>query len=184
VPTLNVEEKMIASRESSPPPAIRSICGKRVVMVDLERKVFIIDLLSSDDCDNIRKMTDDYVRGVYESHSGAMTWRTLYTYTKQDLPCGEVPGLTARFTNRIMAEVIKIVGEIYSQPKEAAKLRPRSWKEPHLLLYQRIENKPVHTGVEMHYDGTDKHVFPVDHFLSTNLWRFIRLRHYVELYAI
>jgi len=141
------------SRDQSPPPSVRTICGKRVTMIDLERKIFIIDLLKSEDCDIIRGMTDNYVRGVHDSQSGAVTWRTLYTYTKQDLPCGEVPGLTERFTNRIMVDVIKIIGEIYCQPKEALKLRPRSWKEPHLLLYQRIENKPIHTGVEMHYDG-------------------------------
>ena len=155
---------MASSRDSSPPPSVRMICGKRVTMIDFERKIFIIDLLSSDDCDNIRKMTDDYVRGVHENHSGAVTWRTLYTYTKQDLPCGEVPGLTARFTNPIMADVIKIVGEVYCQPKEAVKLRPRSWKEPHLLLYQRIENKPIHTGVEMHYDGMNYYFSALFHY--------------------
>jgi len=35
------------------------------------------------------------------------------------------------------------------------KLRPRSWKEPHLLLYQALDEKPHHTGIEMHYDGCD-----------------------------
>jgi hypothetical protein len=113
-----------------------------------------------------------------------VTWRTLYTYTKQDLPCGEVPGLTARFTNRIMTDVIKIVGEVYCQANEAVKLRPRSWKEPHLLLYQRIENKPIHTGVEMHYDG--KHMYiecsssmsnSLENIISTVAWwRFVRSR--------
>ncbi len=54
-----------------------------------------------------------------------------------------------------MHEVKKIVGVIFGMRKEAMRLRPRSWKEPHLLLYQRIDDRPHHTGIEMHYDGCD-----------------------------
>ncbi len=75
------------------------------------------------------------------------------TYTKQDLPCGEVKDLTSKVTDQIMASVIGIVGQIFGKPKEALKLRQRSWKEPHLLLYQNVEGIEPHTGVEMHYDG-------------------------------
>ena len=124
-----------------------------MTIVDDERKVFIIDLLSPETCDLIRTMTDDHVRKINESGSGAATWRTLYTYTKQDLPCSEVKGLSSRVTDGIMKDTIKIIGEVYGNKKEAAKLRPRSWKEPHLLLYQKVQGKPNHTGVEMHYDG-------------------------------
>ena len=56
------------------------------------------------------------------------TWRTLYTYTKQDLPCGEVKDLTRLVTDGIMTSVSGIVGEIFHNRKEAAKLKPRSWK--------------------------------------------------------
>jgi len=54
-----------------------------------------------------------------------------------------------------MEAVRGVVGEVYGNTKGAAMLRARSWKEPHLLLYQHLEGKPLHTGVEMHYDGCD-----------------------------
>jgi predicted 2-oxoglutarate/Fe(II)-dependent dioxygenase YbiX len=100
-------------------------------------------------------MTDEHVRQVAASGNRQPTWRTLYTYTKQDLPCNEVKDLTERVTNQIMTDIKAIIGEIYENPCEAAKLRPRSWKEPHLLLYQKLDGVPPHTGVEMHYDGCD-----------------------------
>ena len=34
-------------------------------------------------------------------------------------------------------------------------LVPCRWKEPHLLLYQQLEGREPHTGIEMHYDGCD-----------------------------
>jgi hypothetical protein len=142
-------------RDASPPPSIRMINGIKVTIVDEELKVFVVDLLSPETCDLVRRMADDHVRQVSESGSGMPTWRTLYTYTKQDLPCSEVKGLTTSVTDLIMANVANIVGEIYGRKKEALKLRPRSWKEPHLLLYQHLPGKPVHSGVEMHYDGCD-----------------------------
>lgn len=100
-------------------------------------------------------MTDNHVREVIESGQRQPTWRTLYTYTKQDLPCNEVKSLNELVTNQIMADIKAIIGEIFENPREAAKLRPRSWKEPHLLLYQKLDGVPEHTGVEMHYDGCD-----------------------------
>jgi hypothetical protein len=58
-----------------------------------------------------------------------------------DLPCREVKALT-RAMNHIMADIIRIIGVVYDQRSEALMLRPRSWKEPHLLLYQSVEGKP------------------------------------------
>ncbi len=100
-------------------------------MVDEQLKIFIIDLLSPETCEMIRTMTDNHVRKIHSEGNKVATWRTLYTYTKQDLPCGEVPHLMT-ITERIMREVITCVGEIYESPREALKLRQRSWKEPHL----------------------------------------------------
>ena len=105
--------------------------GKKVTMVDEHLKIFIIDLLSPETCEMIRTMTDNHVRKIHSEGNKVATWRTLYTYTKQDLPCGEVPHLTT-ITERIMRDVITCVGEIYENPREALKLRQRSWKEPHL----------------------------------------------------
>ena len=142
-------------RDSSPPPKVRTIQGKRVTMIDEALKVFVVDLLTPETCDLVRNMADAHVRQVNETGNRVATWRTLYTYTKQDLPCSEVKNLTERVTSQIMSSVIGIVGEIFGKPREALKLHPRSWKEPHLLLYQHLEGKPLHTGVEMHYDGCD-----------------------------
>ena len=69
------------------------------------------------------------------------SWRTLYTYTKMDLPCNEVTSLPP-LIQRVMTDIIKIVGVVHGQRKAASFLRPRSWKEPHLLLYQKVKGKP------------------------------------------
>jgi len=68
----------------------RTILGKRVTMIDEARKVFVIDLLSPEVCDQIRMMADDHTREIHKSGSNAENWRTLYTYTKMDLPAVEV----------------------------------------------------------------------------------------------
>ena len=142
-------------RDTSPPPSTRVINGHKVTIIDEELKVFIVDLLTLETCNLVRRMTDDHTKRVEKSGSNAVTWRTLYTYTKRDLPCSEVEGLTSRVTDHIMTNIIDIVGVIFDKKEEAAQLHPRSWKEPHLLLYQKFKNQEAHTGVEMHYDGCD-----------------------------
>lgn len=140
---------------ASSPAEIITVLGKRVTMIDQVRKVFIIDLLSPEECDEIRMMADNHT--LDQSHSGSPTpvWRTLYTYTKMDLPVCEVTDMREKYTDRILLDVKRIVGEVFGKKKEAMGLRPRSWKEPHMLLYQALEGKPHHTGIEMHYDGCD-----------------------------
>lgn len=49
-------------------------------------------------------------------------------------------------------QITKVIADVFGR---TVTLKPRSWKEPHLLLYQRVEGKPIHTGVDMHYDGCD-----------------------------
>lgn len=142
-------------RDASPPPSLRCINGLRVTMIDEELKVFVVDLLTPETCDLVRRMADEHVKEVQKNGNNIATWRTLYTYTKKDLPCSEVKGLTSRVTDHIMSNIIDVVGEIYGKKQEATKLHPRSWKEPHLLLYRKFENEAPHTGVEMHYDGCD-----------------------------
>ena len=100
-------------------------------------------------------MADNHTREILKSDPNAEPWRTLYTYTKMDLPVVEVKDMVKKYTGNIMHDVKKIVGEIFGMKKEAMKLRPRSWKEPHLLLYQALDERPRHTGIEMHYDGCD-----------------------------
>ena len=140
---------------SSDTVQVMTILGKKVTMIDPVRKVFVIDLLSPETCDQIRMMADNHTRENVNSSSA--TWRTLYTYTKMDLPVVEVKDMVKKYTDQIMYDVKKIVGEIFggSMKKDAMKLRPRSWKEPHLLLYQQLSELPSHTGIEMHYDGCD-----------------------------
>jgi hypothetical protein len=96
-------------------------------MIDPVRKVFIIDLLSPEVCDEIRMMADDHTREIHKSGLNTETWRTLYTYTKMDLPVAEVKDMTKKYTEQILLDVKKIVGEIFggSMRKEAMNLRPR-----------------------------------------------------------
>ena len=69
---------------------VRTIYGKKVTIIDAARKVFVIDLLSAEVCNQIRSMADDHTREIHTSGSGVENWRTLYTYTKMDLPAVEV----------------------------------------------------------------------------------------------
>jgi len=109
-------------------------------VVDWANKIFAIDMVPQDVCDLIRSLTDKHV-----AHSKALgqpsPWRTLYTYTKMDIPCCEVPGMSS-IMNRIFVDVARVVGVVFDQPQAATYLRPRSWKEPHLLKYQKIKGEP------------------------------------------
>ena len=68
-----------------------TVLGKTVHMIDAERKIFVIDLLSPETCDEIRMMADNHTRNAKKD---AEVWRTLYTYTKMDLPV--VEGMTMK----------------------------------------------------------------------------------------
>jgi len=146
--------KSRSSLDSNEPTVgtVKIIQGFKVTMVDEENKVFIIDLVSPETCKLLRRLADDHCAQAEASGNVAGSWRTLYTYSKMDLPCCEVLDLM-NISNNIMAKVISIVGEIFGDPSGAKKLHPRSWKEPHLLKYQAIEGFPLHTGICEHYDG-------------------------------
>lgn len=141
------------------PPQTFMVEGYRIHMVDYAKKVFAVDLRSPETCDKIVKRSEDHCRDVRlqkkKGEDDPITWRKLYTYTKMDLPCAEVPGMAELYTDDIISDVKKVVGSIFGNVQGANRLRPRSWKEPHLLKYQKIEGQKPHTGVEMHYDGCD-----------------------------
>jgi hypothetical protein len=122
-------------------------------MVDDDCKIFVIDLVPRSVCELILQMTEDHLRRAEVDKGVAETWRTLYTYTKMDLPCSEIEHLQI-VTDEIIKDVVDIIGEIFRDSAAAKSLKPRSWKEPHLLRYQKVDGKPDHTGVEMHFDGS------------------------------
>ena len=97
-------------------------------MIDDGKKVFVIDLLSRETCNSIRSCVDHHVKKVIQSGTNAPTWRTLYTYTKMDLPCGEVEGMSTIYTDKIIRDIAKIIGEVFGEQRKAANLRARSWK--------------------------------------------------------
>jgi hypothetical protein len=114
-------------------------------------KIFVVDLVPNEICDSIISSTAAHIRRT-EKGQGE-TWRTLYSYTKMDLPCCEIKSVQ-RHTDRIMKLVAKIIGDVFGERKAARSLHARSWKEPHLLRYQVVEGQPVHRGVELHHDGS------------------------------
>lgn len=63
----------------SPEPQVMTILGKRVTMIDPVRKVFVIDLLSPDQCDHIRQMADDHTRHCHDSGSCSPVWREFFS---------------------------------------------------------------------------------------------------------
>ena len=137
----NIEE---ARQIQSSSAKERFVHGTKVTIVDEQRKVLIVNLVPPETCDLIRRMVEEHTKLMDEKHgkNSEYSWRTLYTYTKMDLPCNEVKGMSSRITDHIMEDVRKIVGEIYGKKKEAQKLRARSWKEPHFLKYQKYEGEP------------------------------------------
>ena len=110
-------------------------------------------------CDYISHVTEQHL-AMCEAHD-LPTWRTLYTYTKMDLPCVEI-SLVYNLVLRIMAMIHEMIGELYGAVEEARKLAPRSWKEPHMLRYQVVESSndddneesSSHVGAPIHYDGS------------------------------
>ena len=96
-------------------------------------------MVQNEICDMVRYYTDRHVQYL-ESHGRSdMAWRTLYTYTKMDIPCCEVPGLTP-IVQDVIEKVKAVIGFIFGEPRLASLLAPRSWKEPHLLKYQQLPN--------------------------------------------
>jgi hypothetical protein len=134
-------------------PRVFHCKGVRVTMLDDDCKIFVIDLVPRSVTELILQMTEDHLRRAEVNKGVKETWRTLYTYTKMDLPCSEIDHLQI-VTDEIVADVVEVIGEIFRDPDAAKSLKPRSWKEPHLLRYQKVDGKPDHTGVEMHFDGS------------------------------
>jgi hypothetical protein len=114
--------------------------GKKVTMIDPNLMIFVIDAVSPETCDLILDYTSQHVRNMMATGNADKCWRALYTYTKMDIPCAEVPGL-GEIMQCIMTNVVQIIGQMYEKPQEASCLRPRSWKEPHLLMYQKVRGK-------------------------------------------
>lgn len=112
---------------------------RQVTMVDWESKVFVVDMLRNEVCDLIRHYTDEHVRRLETYGRQDLSWRTLYTYTKMDIPCCEVPGLTP-IVEGLMSKVKSVIGHVFGRPSAASFLEPRSWKEPHLLKYQKLSS--------------------------------------------
>jgi hypothetical protein len=92
-------------------------------------------------CDLIRQYTDVHVKYLASIGRTDLSWRTLYTYTKMDIPCCEVPGVTL-IVDEILRKVKGVIGYVFGRPRLASAMIPRSWKEPHLLLYQKLPNLP------------------------------------------
>jgi hypothetical protein len=127
----------------------------KVTVVSEEFKVFVVDLLSEEDCDWVLQCAEQHVADA--AIMGQKTWRKIYTHTRLDLPCSEVPTLR-NVTNYLLMQVRQIVGKTCKARRAASSLVPRSWKEPHLLRYQKMIphlQEHDHTGMIMHHDGGD-----------------------------
>jgi hypothetical protein len=68
-------------------PLRRFSHGSEVYAVDEENKVFVVDLVDAKTCDLIVKLADEHCARVEKNGNHAASWRTLYTYSKMDLPC-------------------------------------------------------------------------------------------------
>jgi hypothetical protein len=109
----------------SPPLQTFQSYGMKVTMIDANLMIFTIDLVPPEICDVILSCMHRHVRYMEAMGNADKCWRALYTYTKMDIPCAEV----------------YIIGHMYGRPHEASCLRPRSWKEPHLLMYQKVKGR-------------------------------------------
>jgi hypothetical protein len=124
----------------SPPFPTFDPYRQKVTMIDRDLMIFVVDLVPPEICNVILGCTSRHVRCMEATGNSEKCWRSLYTYTKMDIPCAEVPGL-GQIMHDIMLSVVRIIGDMYGKPQEASLLRPRSWKEPHLLMYQNVRGK-------------------------------------------
>ena len=82
----SIKDKKVDDATDADTPEVLMVLGKTIHMIDPDRKVFVIDLLSPETCDEIGMMVDNHTRNAKKE---AEVWRTLYTYTKMDLPVVE-----------------------------------------------------------------------------------------------
>jgi hypothetical protein len=85
--------------------------GKKVTMIDPNLMIFVIDMVSPETCNVILSCTSRHVRYMTATGNADKCWRSLYTYTKMDIPCAEVPGL-GDIMQRVMLGVVAIIGEM------------------------------------------------------------------------
>jgi hypothetical protein len=85
--------------------------GKKVTMIDPNLMIFVIDMVPPEICDDIIGFTSRHVRYMTATGNADKCWRSLYTYTKMDIPCAEVPGL-GDIMQRIMLSIVDIIGEM------------------------------------------------------------------------
>lgn len=78
----------IAAHQASSPPSIKdkvdgtdtpavevlTVLGKTIHMIDHDRKVFVIDLLSPEACDEIRMMADNHTRNAKKDAEVSLRW--------------------------------------------------------------------------------------------------------------
>jgi hypothetical protein len=95
---------------TSPFPTVYSY-GKKVTMIDPNLMIFVVDLVPPELCNAILDCTSRHVRYMTATGNADKCWRSLYTYTKMDIPCAEVPGL-GDIMQRIMLGVVAIIGDM------------------------------------------------------------------------
>ena len=117
-----------------------------VTAIDVQKKIFVADIVSVEECDWIKAIADQHARDAELMNMGS--FRKLYTYTECDLPCCEVLALQP-LIETILNRVRCVVAKLF-HTKEASKLVRRTWKEPHIL-----KNTPGRNlEMVMHYDGS------------------------------
>lgn len=110
--------------------------GHRVTMIDPDRKVFVVDLLTPAICERIKILTNRHLSNPETS----VAWREMFKYTSLDMPCCDVPPVM-EIAEHITSDMRAIVGNVYNSPNRATKLRERRKTDPHLLLYQKVPGR-------------------------------------------
>jgi hypothetical protein len=126
-----------------------------VEIIDWASKVLVVDLVPAAVCQLLRSTIRQHC--VTQQRDGQETWRTLYTYTKRDLPCCEIAKV-----NEIAQQLIDTINGLLSLlfghhnddhhhnnnnhdgNNNMIVLRPRSWKEPHFLRYEHADDYSSH----------------------------------------
>jgi hypothetical protein len=132
------------------PAKTRNVGDTKVYVVDEAAGVFVFNLLSASECDDIVAGAENHISTV--GNDSNKNWRKIYTYTKMDLPMDDLEevDLFKGMKDKLMTNICSVVGGYYGCDQKS--LRPRTWKEPHLLKYT-FESPVPHCGVEMHFDG-------------------------------
>lgn len=106
----------------------------KVTVLSSAAKVFVIDMIPHSVCDMIRRSADGHASRL--ASNGKQAFSKIYNHTESDLPACEIPGM-GPLMEQLLKTISNVIGEVCGYAYASTRLQPNSWKEPHVLKYQK-----------------------------------------------